>query len=105
MVVLGLIPIVNIVGISFGAFIGGYFGVSSVRSQSGSHAAKSIILGLSLGLLVFLMLLAVAASVTATMALGRNFLWILWLAVVVFTVYTANMCALGAMYAQLRKET
>ncbi len=103
MMVLGLIPIVDIIGIPFGAFIGGYYGASLLHSRSGSYAANSLILGMALGLLVFLMLLAVAIGLTTALTLEREFLWILWLAVVVFTLYTASMGALGAMYAQLRK--
>ena len=102
MLVLALIPIVDFVGIPFGAFIGGYYGISSARSHTGSNTFKSIVFGSLLGLLVFLVLLAVAVALTVSIDLSQRFLWLLWIAVVVFTLYTASMGALGAMYSQLR---
>ena len=102
MLILLMIPIVDFVGIPFGAFIGAYYGISSARSQGGSYAFKSIVFGALLGLLVFLILVAVAAGLTVGIDLERRFIWLLWLAVVAFTLYTASMGALGAMYSQLR---
>jgi hypothetical protein len=103
LMVLMVIPIANVfVGIPFGAFIGAYFGISHAGPRPSSKAIKSLVFGGLLGLEVFLVLLAVAAGLTATVDLRREFLWILWLAVIVYTLYTASMGALGAMYAQLR---
>ena len=102
MLILILIPIVDVVGIPFGAFIGAYYGISSARSQGGSFAFKSLLFGALLGLLVLLILVAVAASLTVSIDLNRQFIWLLWMAVVIFTLYTASMGALGAMYSQLR---
>ena len=102
MVLLALIPIVDFVGIPFGPFIGGYYGISSARAGAGSYAFKSVVFGGLLGLLVLLALVAVAAALTATIDLGRQFTWLLWLAAVFFPLYTASMGALGALYAQLR---
>ena len=102
MLILILIPIVDVVGIPFGAFIGAYYGISSARSQGGSFAFKSLLFGALLGLLVLLILVAVAASLTVSIDLNRRFIWLLWMAVVIFTLYTASMGALGAMYSQLR---
>jgi hypothetical protein len=103
MVVLMVIPIANVfVGIPFGAFIGAYFGISHAGPRPSSYAIKSLVFGGLLGLAVFLVLVAVAAGLTATVDLRREFLWILWLAVIVYSLYTASMGALGAMYAQLR---
>ena len=104
MVLLALIPIVVVVGIPFGAFIGGYFGISSAGSRSCSDAYKAIVFGGLLGLLVFLVLVAVAISLTVTVDLSQRFLWLLWLSVVVFALYTASMGSLGAMYSQLKKS-
>ena len=103
MVVLIVTPIANVfAGIPFGAFIGAYFGISHAGPRPDSYAIKSLVFGGRLGLAVFLVLVAVAAGLTATLDLSREFLWILWLAVIVYTLYTASMGALGAMYAQLR---
>ena len=47
-------------------------------------------------------LVAVAASLTVAIDLSGRIIFLLWLAVVVFTIYTATMAALGAMYSQIR---
>ena len=102
MLLLALIPIVDFIGIPFGAFIGAYYGISSARSNTGSYLSKAIIFGGILGLMVLLLLVAVAVGLTVSIDLSHRFLWLLWIAVVVFTLYTASMGTLGAMYSQLR---
>ena len=101
MVGLALLPLVNIAGIPFGPFIGGYYGISFARSQSGSFMARGIRFGALLGVLVLLVSVAVATALTITLDLN---LALLWLAVGVFTLYSANMGALGAMYSLLRSK-
>ena len=103
MVVLAVVPLANLVGLPFGAFIGGYFGISSSHSSSRSFAINSVLFGGLLGLIIFLILVAVAVGLTATLDLSQRFLWLLWLSVIVFSLYTASMGALGAMYSQLKK--
>ena len=103
MVLLALIPVVDLVGIPFGPFIGGYYGITSAQS-SGSYAVRSVVFGSLLGLLVLLVLVLVAIGLTVTMDLSQRFTWLLWLGVVVFSLYAASMAALGAMYRQLRAE-
>ena len=103
MMLLLLIPFVAVVGIPFGAFIGAYFGISWAGSRPRSYAHKAIVFGSLLGLLVLLILVAVAISLTVTVDLSQRFLWLLWLSVVVFALYTASMGSLGAMYSQLKK--
>ena len=102
MLLLALIPVVDFIGIPFGSFIGAYYGISSARSNSGSYLFKAIIFGGLLALMVLLLLVAVAVGLTLSIDLSHRFLWLLWLAVVVFTLYTASMGTLGAMYSQLR---
>lgn len=116
MLVLMLIPIVNFVGIPFGPFVGAYYGMASVRAstgevfppgpptsaQIGAYAIKAAVFGGLLGALVSLILVVVAVSLTLTIDLSGRFILLLWLAVVVYTMYTATMAALGAMYSQLR---
>ena len=116
MFLLMLIPIVDFVGIPFGPFIGAYYGMAAVRAstgevfppgpptsaQIGAFAVKAAIFGGLLGLVVSLILVAVAASLTAAIDLSGKIIFLLWLAVVVFTIYTATMAALGAMYSQIR---
>ena len=99
MLVLAVIPIVHIVGIPFGPFIGGYFGISAAASRTGSYAVKSLMFGGLLGAMVFVLLAAVAVVLTMTTDLN---LVVVWLFVVVLTMYFASMSSLGAMYGQLR---
>ncbi len=99
MVVLALIPIVHFVGIPFGPFIGGYFGISAATARSGSRAAKALTSGTLRGALVCLVLVALA--VLLTLVTGLNSV-LIWVAVVVLTLYTASMSFLGALYAQLK---
>lgn len=99
MLVLAVIPIVHIVGIPFGPFIGGYFGISASASRTGSPAVKSLMFGALLGAMVFVLLAAVAVVLTVATELN---LVLVWLAAVVLTMYAASMSSLGAMYGQLR---
>ena len=71
-------------------------------AQIGAFAVKAAIFGGLLGLLVSLILVAVAASLTLAIDFSGRIIFLLWLAVVVFTMYTATMAALGAMYSQIR---
>ena len=105
MILLALIPIVDFIGIPSGPFIGGYYGISSARTHGGSYAVKSVVFGSLLGLLVLLTLVVVAVALTLTIDLSHRFTWLLWIVVVVFTLYAASMAALGALYRQLRAET
>ena len=99
MLLLALIPIVHFVGIPFGAFIGGYFGITSAASYTGSHFTKALVFGSLLGGLVFL----VGSGVGVLLTVATQFnLVLVWIAVVIFALYTVSMGALGAMYAQLR---
>ena len=101
MVVLALIPIVHLVGIPFGPFIGGYIGIASADGHSRSLTVRSLVFGALLAFLVFLVSVVVAALLTAFIGLSPVMIWV-WGGLVVFALYTWSMGALGAMYAQLR---
>ena len=106
-----LVPLLNLLGFPFGPFIGAYFGMSlatkgsvvtvpsdvGVAERVGQFAMKSAVFGSLLGLLV-----RVAVGLMTAIDLGQRFIWLLWIGVVVFTLYTATMAALGALYSQLR---
>jgi hypothetical protein len=101
---LALVPLVHLVGIPFGPFIGAYFGVSFAASRPGTYFAKGARFG---ALLALAALLASSAAVTALMlavGLSQRMVVLAWIGVVVFTMYTGTMGALGAMYALLRAE-
>ena len=101
MVVCLLIPLVHFVAAPASPFIGGYIGISSAASRHGSPALKSLIFGVLLGSMVLAALAVVSAVLTMFVDLGR-FFWVMWGAVAVITLYTANMGGLGAMFSQLR---
>jgi len=86
---------------AFGPFVGGYFGVSFTRSREGSCLVKGALFGVLLGLLALLASAAVAVALTLTVEVN---LVLLWLAVGVFTLYTGNLGALGAIYRLLRSS-
>ena len=102
MVLGAAIPVVNLAGVPFGPFIGGYYGILSVRNDRWSFAAKSLAFGCLLGLLVLLVLVVVAVALTLTLDLSQRFTFLLWIGVAVYTLYSASMAALGSMYRQLR---
>jgi len=94
MLLMAPVPLVQ----ALGPFVGGYFGISTGRS-GGSYAMKGLRFGTLLGLLALLVSAAVATALTLTVDLN---LVLLWLAVGIFTLYTGNMGALGAIYRLLR---
>ena len=99
MLILALIPVVHFVGIPFGPFIGGYFGITAAGGYSPTPAKRALVFG---GLLGSIVLLTTATAATVlTLLTDLNALW-LWAPVAGFTFYTSSMGALGAMYSQLR---
>ena len=103
MVVSLLIPLFHFVAAPASPFIGGYIGISSAASHRGSPALKSLIFGGFLGSVVLAALAVAGAVLTVVVELGR-FLWVMWGAVVVISLYTASMGGLGAMFSQLRAD-
>ena len=99
MVILALIPVVHFVGIPFGPFIGGYFGITAAGGYSPTPAKRALVFGGLLGLIV---LLTTATAATVLTLLTDLNAWWLWVPVAGFTFYTSSMSALGAMYSQLR---
>ena len=99
-VLLALIPVVHFIGVPFGPFIAGYFGINAAKDQPGTPGRKALAFGLGLGGIVGVILVTAAALVTA---LGDfAYPWLLWGGVAVFTFYYASMSALGAWYSGLR---
>ena len=97
-----LIPLVHFVAFPASPFIGGYFGIKFAQVPRESYAAKCLLFGVLLGSL-FLILVSLAALLVVTLSdLGQRFLVIIWIGVVVLTLYTASMSALGAMFSVLR---
>ena len=99
MVILALIPIVHFVGIPFGPFIGGYFGITAAGGYSSAPAKRALVFGGLLGSIIFLT--SATAAIVLTLLTDLN-PWLIWPPVAGFTFYTSSMGALGAMYSQLR---
>ena len=99
-VLLALIPVIHFVGIPFGPFVAGYYGVSSVDYYGGSAGRKAAVFGAWFGTWMLMVFAIAAAIVTAATDFDR--LAILWVGVVVCTLYYGSMSALGAWYAELR---
>ncbi len=100
-IILAIIPIVHIAGIPFGPFIGGYYGISSVRHDTTTPGRKALMFGLWTGVLMGIVL--VISAIIATVVSGVMPL-LIWGGVWVFTFYYASMSGLGAWYAELKAK-
>ncbi len=99
--ILAVIPIVHIAGIPFGPFIGGYYGISSVRDNTTTPGRKALMFGIWTGVLMGVVL--VISAIIATAVSGVMPL-LIWSGVWVFTFYYASMSGLGAWYAELKAK-
>jgi hypothetical protein len=103
-IVSALIPIVHFIAVPASPFIGGYVGISFARPGPGTYAMK----GLQFGSLLALVVLLIAAAATGVVMfigeLTQRVLVVMWIGVVVFTLYTGSMSTLGAMYASLKSQ-
>ena len=97
-----LIPLVHFVAFPASPFIGGYFGIKFAQVPRESYAARCLLFGSLLGLVVLILASLVTAVVLYLSDVGQRFLAIIWIGVVVATLYTGSMSALGAMYSVLR---
>ena len=100
-----LIPVVHFITIlpsPFSPFIGGYFGIKFAQVPKESYAAKCLLFGALVGSL-FLVLSALVVAIFVTLSdLEQRLLVIIWIGVVVLTLYSGSMSALGAMFSVLR---
>ncbi len=97
------IPIVHIVGIPFGPFIGGYYGISAASDSTASSGRKALVFGLwtaFLMLVVFVIAVAIVDSVFEFSDKLRIVIWIGGVGVLPF--YYGSMAGLGAWYAELK---
>lgn len=101
-IILAPIPIVHIVGIPFGPFIGGYYGISVARDSLGSPGRKAMVFGVWTGFLILVVAAIVAGFIDAIFDFGRSGRFLLWGVVGVATIYYASMSGLGAWYAELK---
>ena len=99
-VLLAVIPIVHFLGIPFGPFIAGYFGINAARESPGSPGRKALAYGIWMGAAIGVV--TVIAAVVVTVVGDFAYPFLLWGGVVVATFYYSSMAALGAWYAGLK---
>ncbi len=97
---LALIPVVHFLGIPFGPFIAGYFGISAARDYPGAPGRKALSYGIWLGSVMGAIM--VIAAIIVTIVGDFNYPFLLWGGVVVCIFYYSSMSALGAWYSGLR---
>lgn len=103
MIILVPIPIVHIVGIPFGPFIAGYYGISAATDSQASPGRKALQFGLWTGFLMLVTFAITIAIVDAIFEPGGALRVILWGAVVGFApFYYGSMAGLGAWYGELK---
>ncbi|MFQ6028573.1 MAG: hypothetical protein ACE5Q6_13890 [Dehalococcoidia bacterium] len=99
-----LVPIAHFVLVPASPFIGGYFGISYARPQEGSYAIKGLIFGSLLGLVFLVLLVIGAAAATIFADPNQKVRVLMWIGVVIFTLYVGSMATLGAMYSALKSR-
>ena len=99
------IPIVHIVGIPFGPFIGGYYGISAARDSTASSGRKALVFGLWTAVLMLVVFVITVAIVDNVFELDDKLRIITWVGGVgVLPFYYGSMAGLGAWYAELKAE-
>ena len=99
-VLLAVIPVIHFLGVPFGPFIAGYFGINAAREYPGSPGRKALTYGLWMGAVIGVITVIAATAVTVIGGFAYPFL--LWGGVVVAVFYYSSMSALGAWYAGLK---
>jgi hypothetical protein len=103
-IILAPIPIVHIVGIPFGPFIGGYYGISAVLDSRDSPGRKAMVFGAWTGFLMLVVAAIVVGTIDAIFDLNHVLRIILWGCVGVLPFYYGTMAGLGAWYAELKAK-
>ena len=98
-----LVPIAHFVLAPAGPFIAGYWGIQYAPNPGRHYAMHGLIFGSLLGVLMGLILTALAFLVMAMFKDPRVAV-LAWIGVGVFTLYTGSMGTMGAMYSTLRQQ-
>lgn len=99
-----IIPIAHFVTVPGGPFFAGFVGIGHVKESSASYGIKGMKFGSLLGLLVLLVSGIAAVLVMLIFDPSQKITVIMWLGVIVFTLYTGSMATLGAMYSSMRAD-
>ena len=99
------IPIVHIVGIPFGPFIGGYYGISAASDSTATSGRKALAFGLWTAFLMLVVVVIGVAIVDSIFDLGDKLRIMIWIGGVgVLPFYYGTMAGLGAWYAELKAK-
>ena len=100
-----LIPIVHIVGIPFGPFIGGYYGISAASDSTASSGRKALVFALWTAILMLVVFAIAVAIIDSIFDLDNKLRIIIWVGGVgVLPFYYGSMAGLGAWYAELKAK-
>lgn len=102
MLILALVPIVHFVGIPFGPFIGGYYGISAATESQGTPGKKALVFAAWTSLLSLIAAAIAIGIIDMMFDPGTTLRFILWGVVVVVPFYYGSMAGLGVWYAELR---
>ena len=104
MLILALVPIVHFVGMPFGPFIGGYYGISAAIENEGNPGRKALVFGAWTSLLSLIAAAIIIAIVDNVFNPGGDLRIILWGIVIVVPFYYGSMAGLGVWYAELKAK-
>ena len=98
-----LVPIAHFILGPAGPFIAGYWGIQFAPNPGRHYALHGLIFGSLLALTMGVILVGVAFLLIALFDDSRVKV-LVWLGVIVLTLYTGGMGTMGAMYSSLREQ-
>lgn len=101
-IILAPIPIVHIVTIPFGPFIGGYYGISAASDSMASPGRKALIFGTWTAFLTLVVAAIVMGTIDVIFDVSTVLRIILWGVVGFVPFYYGSMAGLGAWYSELK---
>ena len=104
MLILAVVPIVHFIGIPFGPFIGGYYGISAATENLSNPGRKALIFGAWTSLLSLIAAAIIIAIVDSVFDPAGDLRIILWGVVIVVPFYYGSMSGLGVWYAELKSK-
>ena len=104
MLILALVPIIHFLGIPFGPFIGGYYGISAATDSQGAPGHKALVFGAWTGLLSLIAAAIIIFIVDTVFDPSGDLRVILWGVVIVVPLYYGSMAGLGVWFAELKAK-
>ena len=104
MFICAALPVAQALLAPFGPFLGAYFGIRWVDTGGRGPLGAAVRFGCVVAGASGIILIVIAVILMLTLALPPRFLVLLWIAVVVFTLYVAGMSTLGGMYRLVKMQ-